>query len=336
MKILYYRRKKGLSQEELAKELFVSRQTVSLWETGQTVPTIDNLIRLREIFGVSIDELLSSAEPDAEKEEEGPAEVLSFSCDKKEAERIVRGINSKPFFGSVLLLLVLLLLPPFCAATKAPDSVIGISVGLFFPALVLLVLRLISIHKAVRTHSERIAEMDYEYRLFSDHIETRTIKDGKEKQITRYGWDEIRIIAEMDDHLLFDCGAGFYALNKAELAPDSLLLRAKPKKRLRLHEHGKLYYTSLVLFALTLVSIPIAAFISTAYADKLDWSIQYLSFIPYILFSFVGKASAAVGITLKAKREYGGAKNIISGCIVGGVLSFIGYICFWVLYTGGA
>ena len=47
-----------MSQENLAGILLVSRQTVSLWETGQTLPTVDNLIRLCEIFGVSLDALL--------------------------------------------------------------------------------------------------------------------------------------------------------------------------------------------------------------------------------------------------------------------------------------
>ena len=61
-KINYYRKQLGLSQEELGQKLLVSRQTISLWEKDQTVPTIDNLIRLKEIFGVSVDELLGCAE----------------------------------------------------------------------------------------------------------------------------------------------------------------------------------------------------------------------------------------------------------------------------------
>ena len=52
-KIKYYRKKLNLSQEELGQKLFVSKQTISLWEKGQTVPTVDNLIRLKEIFSVS-------------------------------------------------------------------------------------------------------------------------------------------------------------------------------------------------------------------------------------------------------------------------------------------
>ena len=57
-KIQHYRKSAGLSQEDLAKSLLVSRQTISLWENGQTLPTIDNLIRLREIFNVSLDDML--------------------------------------------------------------------------------------------------------------------------------------------------------------------------------------------------------------------------------------------------------------------------------------
>ena len=51
-----------MSQEELAEKLLVSRQTVSLWETDQTYPTIENLILLKEIFGVQIDDMLCAAE----------------------------------------------------------------------------------------------------------------------------------------------------------------------------------------------------------------------------------------------------------------------------------
>ena len=52
-KIQFYRKKIGLSQEELGQKMFVSRQTVSLWEMDKTLPTIDNLIRLKEIFSIS-------------------------------------------------------------------------------------------------------------------------------------------------------------------------------------------------------------------------------------------------------------------------------------------
>ena len=59
--ILYeLRTKKGLSQEELAEKVFVTRQAVSRWETGETIPNIDTLKLLSKLFDVSINTLLGS------------------------------------------------------------------------------------------------------------------------------------------------------------------------------------------------------------------------------------------------------------------------------------
>ena len=48
----------GISQEELAERIFISRQTLSNWETGKTYPDINSLLRLSEVFHVSLDELV--------------------------------------------------------------------------------------------------------------------------------------------------------------------------------------------------------------------------------------------------------------------------------------
>ncbi len=57
-KIYTLRRKCGLSQEQLAEKLGVSRQAVSKWESGTSSPEIDKLILLSEFFNVSIDYLV--------------------------------------------------------------------------------------------------------------------------------------------------------------------------------------------------------------------------------------------------------------------------------------
>lgn len=57
-----YRKKSNMSQDELAEKLGVSRQSISLWETGQTQPTIDNIIALAKIFNISSDMLLGSSD----------------------------------------------------------------------------------------------------------------------------------------------------------------------------------------------------------------------------------------------------------------------------------
>ena len=58
--IYQLRTEKGLSQDELAEKVFVTRQAVSRWETGETVPNTETLKLLSAFFGVSINTLLGS------------------------------------------------------------------------------------------------------------------------------------------------------------------------------------------------------------------------------------------------------------------------------------
>ena len=56
----HLRTEKGLSQDELAEKVFVTRQAVSRWETGETLPNTETLKRLSALFDVSINTLLGS------------------------------------------------------------------------------------------------------------------------------------------------------------------------------------------------------------------------------------------------------------------------------------
>ena len=57
-KIINLRKKSGMSQEDLAGKLNVSRQSISKWESAQSIPDLDKIIQLSIIFGVSTDFLL--------------------------------------------------------------------------------------------------------------------------------------------------------------------------------------------------------------------------------------------------------------------------------------
>lgn len=61
-KLLSLRTERGLSQEDLAEQTGVSRQSVSKWETGQSVPDLDKIIKLADLFDVSVDELVREGE----------------------------------------------------------------------------------------------------------------------------------------------------------------------------------------------------------------------------------------------------------------------------------
>lgn len=82
-KIAALRKKKGWSQEELAEKLGISRQSVSKWESGASIPDIDKIIMMSELFGVSTDYLLKDkieevTSSDNEAEEEAVLHSVSL------------------------------------------------------------------------------------------------------------------------------------------------------------------------------------------------------------------------------------------------------------------
>ncbi len=60
-KIVRLRKTKGMTQEELAKAVNVSRQAVYKWECGQSYPEVVKLIEIKQLFGISIDDLLDES-----------------------------------------------------------------------------------------------------------------------------------------------------------------------------------------------------------------------------------------------------------------------------------
>ena len=79
-KLQELRKSRGLTQEELAECLFVSRTAISKWESGRGYPSIDSLKEIANYFSVSIDELLSSEKMLSLAEKENKANLRSM-CD---------------------------------------------------------------------------------------------------------------------------------------------------------------------------------------------------------------------------------------------------------------
>ena len=65
-KVVQLRKKSGWSQEELAEKLNVTRQSVSKWEGAQSIPDLEKILQLAQIFGVSTDYLLKDELAEAE------------------------------------------------------------------------------------------------------------------------------------------------------------------------------------------------------------------------------------------------------------------------------
>ena len=78
-RIQHLRKSKGISQEELADKIGVSRQAVSKWESEQSLPDIEKIILLSEYFETTTDFLLKGIEPAQELEKKYSAAVFSVA-----------------------------------------------------------------------------------------------------------------------------------------------------------------------------------------------------------------------------------------------------------------
>ena len=99
-KLLELRKQKGLTQEELAASLYVSRTAISKWESGRGYPNIESLKAIAKFFSVTVDELLSTDE------------VLTIAEeDNKRKEKHFRNL----VYGLLDICIALLLFLPFFA-----------------------------------------------------------------------------------------------------------------------------------------------------------------------------------------------------------------------------
>lgn len=129
-KIMELRKKCGWSQEELAEKLDISRQSVSKWESGASVPEIEKILLLSGLFGVSTDYLLKD---ELEKEkpaeaEDAPATPEAKVVSLEEAGRFMDLTRKLAgFMAAAVALFVLSPIPLFLLAGLQADGVLKIT-----------------------------------------------------------------------------------------------------------------------------------------------------------------------------------------------------------------
>ena len=103
-----HRARLGLSQEELAASIFVSRQTVSNWETDKTYPDIQSLLLLSERFDVSVDDLMredvAAMQEIIENDWKKMSRLFALLAGEGGISGIVPGVREGTLLGGVLFL----------------------------------------------------------------------------------------------------------------------------------------------------------------------------------------------------------------------------------------
>ena len=153
-KIINLRKKNGWSQEELAEKLGVTRQSVSKYEGAQSIPDLDKILKLSEIFGVTTDYLIKD---ELEEEEYAPAQMQK---NESESDRIVHKVTmemaneylqmidwsaGKTAFATMLCILSPIVLLMLGAMSEMPDYHISENAAAGIGICVLIVLIAIAV-----------------------------------------------------------------------------------------------------------------------------------------------------------------------------------------------
>jgi len=107
-----HRAQMNISQEELAERVFVTRQTVSNWETEKSYPDIHSVLLLSQVFGTTVDALLKEDIPQMKSE-----------INQNEIKRF----NKYSSIYTILFILVILLTAPLIVLLKIPGIIIALA-----------------------------------------------------------------------------------------------------------------------------------------------------------------------------------------------------------------
>ena len=218
-RIQHYRKLQGLSQEELGQKLLVSRQTVSLWENDQTLPTIDNLVRLKEIFGVTIDEILDNK---SEQREETASEQYHFRFLYNELT-LLRDVSAHRAYSSALGAVVGLLVT-LIWGNLIPDSLPFVT-SLYVAMLVVGAGEFFNLHKKWKNKMSAMLRQTFVYDVHENYMEIRIYEGERLLQMHWIPYSQLKKIREKKGCIFFSYEDTWFMVRKAELQDGSLMYK---------------------------------------------------------------------------------------------------------------
>ena len=326
-KIQKYRKCLGLSQEELGQRLLVSRQTISLWEKDQTVPTIDNLMRLSEIFEISVDEILHS-ESKEQNAEIQPNESYRFTFSQQELNEIYRlqrkSVYKRPIIFTMLCVLMIL----FFIGSSAPDVMIGFAFGMFLIGAVSHIKGIRAYNKAWKNSTERICKSVYEYKVFENYISVNIYRENERIRESKCFFTDIEQIQQFGKWLFLQFGGQSFIIRKSDLKENSAFysyMYKNPTKIIESPVSNKWRTISIILFVASLLSIMGALALVGAVSNANGLFVENMWL--FFLLTPIPISSVIFGFVLKSKG-YKYKKNIIVGFIMTFFLCIYGSFAF--------
>ena len=326
-KIQFYRKQKNLSQEQLGEMLFVSRQTVSQWEKDQTTPTIDNLLKLKEIFGVSVDELLSKDTQTVQKNiqaQDEPPESITVCYQKDDIRRAVWGANRKRMIPLMVITGVLVIYT-VQFLTGQDTGTTGFMLGAFIFVAILTAISFVRLRSVIKNGEQQTSDKLFHYDVYENHIEQTVSRDGEIVSTRKIQFSELSDIRQYGNLIVFRYVNQLFILHAADLTENSRFywfLRSRITEKQKPNRKGSLTAISIILFVLSIASIWIALIVAAA----MSWWDPYL--FPHNLRIFLAFLPIPVGSivfgVVTQRKGYAYKKNIVVGIIMAALLLVYG------------
>ncbi len=222
-RIQILRKSRHMSQEELGEKMFVSRQTVSQWETGQTLPSIDSLIKLHEIFGVTVDEILGISVEENHPNAHDQSESYSFHFDAKEVERIgtyaTKPLRKRLLLTSIFAILCLIIMG--AAQTTSFTIPGGILFGIFFGYILMLLKTIYNVRQEWRNAARTVPNRVYSYAIANGALCIKITENGNLISEAHKPIEAIKSITDVDGYYWLVVAGRSYLIRKADLESDS-------------------------------------------------------------------------------------------------------------------
>ena len=323
-KIQICRKNKKMSQEELGERLMVSRQTISLWETGQTIPSIDNLVRLKEIFDMSLDSILC----DEQEIKINPDEEISSEFTEADNSRLLEAISkrhNRKFINFFIILTAALVLALLAGAE-------GVGHG-FMICLELIYVGILIKSKHSLTATKKLYPagkvLTLRYELYGDHLVFHKLCNGEWLQSTKIPYTEIEKMHDMGEFWAIQFRNQLYSIKASCIDENSRLRRLKKPETIyspQSIEASRRTSISLALIVASFGSILAALAIMDRVVVNIDRFIE--STWIFFLFIPIPLALMIYGIVLQAQKKKG-VMNIVLGALVLAVLCLYGSFCFF-------
>lgn len=324
------RKENGLSQEELAKSLYVTRQSVSLWENDKTMPAIDLLIKLSSIFNITTDELLGKSleapKPNAK------SDILNDKSEIKNAMGYTRTTSINVLFSvtigftvmTVLLILIYSLSVNQSGDTSAPNmSPYSMFIYVFIflcISIVLFIAKKLSISNAQKFMKDKSGYMLF----YTDYLSVYINGDENPKSIPYY---QFKRIINGDRYVVFRTYSGeiycadkqkadgyfdavLFNIKAIKAYKDKSILKANSKTKRNTKQLLRMKSISDILFVQSLFSIYYLVML-WGFLMNTKTEATYLIYLSVI----IPLLSLVIGIIYKAMRMRG-VKLIVASSIM--------------------